>query len=196
VNRRFIFATLLAMLLAACGQQESSEPDTTPTPEATPEATSAAPTPSDEPAASEDDGSASGELADLIPDEVNGVTGTALPGMEQIFSAALQGQGLNAGDAEFAFVTYGDDADATVLTAFRIPGLTEASMEQLARVMSGVGAGGEVDVNTTEIGGKTVLSFSGGATPGSVYFYVADGTAFTVAGEDAGFAEQLLSQLP
>jgi hypothetical protein len=196
VNRRFILATLLAMLLAACGQQESSEPDATPTPEATPEATSAAPAPSDEPAASEDDGSASGELADLIPDELNGVPATEIPGMDQIIGSALQGQGLNAEDAEFAFVTYGTDANAVALNAFRIPGVSDVAMEQLARLMSGVGASGEVEVSTTEIGGKTVLSFSGGATPGSVYFYVADDTAFTVAGEDEGFAEQLLSQLP
>ena len=80
MNRRLILATLLAMLLAACGQQESSEPDATLTPEATPEATSDAPTPSDEPAASEDDGSASGDLADVIPDELNGVPRHRDPG--------------------------------------------------------------------------------------------------------------------
>ena len=49
MNRRLILATLLAMLLAACGQQESSEPDATLTPEATPEASSDASTPSESP---------------------------------------------------------------------------------------------------------------------------------------------------
>lgn len=198
MNRRFILAALLAMLLAACGTQTQESDDggagATLTPEATTEATAS---PSDQAAESEDDGrGVTGSLDDLIPDEVNGVAGTALPGMEQIFSAALQGQNLDVGDAEFAFVTYGEDANATVLTAFRIPGIEEPAMQQLARIMSGVGAGSDVEVNTTDIGGKTVLSFSGGGTPGAVYFYVVDDIAFTVAGEDQGFAEQLLSELP
>ena len=106
MNRRILLAALLAMLLAACGTQADQSDDestATLTPEPTTEATAS---PSDEAAESEDDnGGVTGSLDDLIPDEVNGVAGTALPGMEQIFSAALQGQGLNAGDAEFAFVT-------------------------------------------------------------------------------------------
>ena len=131
MNRRLILATLLAMLLAACGQQESSEPDATLTPEATPEATSDAPAPSDEPAASEDDGSASGDLADVIPDELNGVPATEIPGMDQILASALQAQGLDSGGADFAFVTYGTDANAVALNAFRLPGVSEVAMEQL-----------------------------------------------------------------
>ena len=194
MNRRLILATLLAMLLAACGQQESSEPDATLTPEATPEATSDASTPSDEPAASEDDGSASGDLADVIPDELNGVPATEIPGMDQILGSALQAQGSNAGGADFAFVTYGTDANAVALNAFRIPGVTEVAMEQLARLMSG--AGTDVDAESVTIGGKTVLKISGGQTGGAVYFYVADDTAFTAAGQDESLIEQLLSQLP
>ena len=194
MNRRLILATLLAMLLAACGQQESSEPDATLTPEATPEATSDASTPSDEPAASEDDGSASGDLADVIPDELNGVPATEIPGMDQILGSALQAQGLNAEGADFAFVTYGTDENAVALNAFRIPGIPRGSMEQLARLMSG--AGTDVDAESVTIGGKTVLKISGGQTGGAVYFYVADDTAFTAAGQDESLVEQLLSQLP
>ena len=41
-----------------------------------------------------------------------------------------------------------------------------------------------------------MLSFSGEGQPGVVYFYVADDVAFTVAGQDAGLVEQLLSELP
>ena len=195
MNRRFIQAALMAMLLAACGTQTggSDDADATLTPEATTEATASQ---SDEPAESEDDGgSVTGSLDDLIPDEVNGVAGTALPGMEQIFSAALQGQGLSAGDAEFAFVTYGEGENAVVLNAWRIPGMTEVQMETLAQVMSGVG-GGEAEIETKDIGGKTVLSFSAPGTPGVVWFYIVDDVAFTVAGADEGFAEQLLAELP
>jgi hypothetical protein len=194
VNRRLILATLLAMLLAACGQQESSEPDATLTPEATPEASSDAPAPSDEPAASEDGGSSTGSLADVIPDELNGVPATEIPGMDQILSSALQAQGLDSQGADFAFVTYGTDANAVALNAFRLPGVSEVAMEQLARLMSG--AGTDVDTESVTIGGKTVLKISGGQTGGAVYFYVADDTAFTAAGADESLVEQLLSQLP
>ena len=194
MNRRLILATLLAMLLAACGQQEPSEPDATPTPEATPQASSDASTPSDEPATSEDDGSASGDLADVIPDELNGVPATEIPGMDQILASALQAQNIDSGGADFAFVTYGTDADAVALNAFRLPGVSEVAMEQLARLMSG--AGTDVDAESVTIGGKTVLKISGGQTGGAVYFYVADDTAFTAAGQDESLIEQLFSQLP
>jgi hypothetical protein len=196
VNRRFILVSLLAMLLAACGTQGSSEADATLTPEPTPEPTSQAPEPSDMPAASEDDGGTTGSLDDMIPDDLNGVAGTPIPGLEQILGPALAQQGLNADDVEIAFVTYGDGTDAVVLQAFRIPGVTEQVMEQLAQVMSGAGPQQGVDVDPIEVGGKSVLSFSGGQTPGVVYFYVADDVAFTVAGENEGLVEQLLSELP
>ena len=197
MNRRLILAALLAMLLAACGSQESSpsEADATLTPEATPEATSAAPEPSDEPAASEDDGGATGSLDDLIPDDLNGVAGTPIPGLEQILGPALQQQGLNAEDVEIAFVTYGTGDDAVVLQAFRIPGVTEVAMRQLAEVMSGSGVQG-VETESVDIGGKTVISFTNSQTPGVVYFYVAESAAFTVAGENEDLVEQLLSELP
>jgi hypothetical protein len=201
VNRLLILVALLAVFLAACGTEQSSESQAVVTPEPTPEATpdapepSEEPAPSDEPAASED-GGGTGSLDDVIPDELNGVAGTPIPGMEQILGAALQGQGLDASDAEFAFVTYGSGTDATVLNAFRIPGMTDVAMEQLARVMSGAGVGQDVDVETLNVGGKTVLSFSGGATDGAIYFYVADDVAFTIAGQNEGLVEQLVTELP
>jgi hypothetical protein len=195
VHPRFIMIALLAIVLAACGTQQSSA---TLTPEPTPEPTS--PEPTAEPTATEDDGGdgETGSLEDVIPDELNGVAGTPIPGMDAIISSALQQQGLDAGDAEFAFVTYGTGTDAVVLTAFRIPGVEDTVMQQLALMMSGAGAGANSGLDTEEvtIDGKTVLSFSGGQTPGTVYFYVADGVAFTVAGENEGLAEQLLTELP
>ena len=137
MNRRLILATLLAMLLAACGQQESSEPDATLTPEATPEATSDASTPSDEPAASEDDGSASGDLADVIPDELNGVPATESRAWTRSSPRRSRRRVLTPEAADFAFVTYGTDENAAALNAFRLPGVSEVAMEQLARLMSG-----------------------------------------------------------
>ena len=201
MNRLFILVALLAIFLAACGTQTPDEADATLTPEPTTAPATDAPDDTDEPAATDDGGDgddgSTGSLDDMIPDDLNGVAGIELPGMDSIIAGALQQQGLNAGDAEFAFVTYGDDANAVVLNAFRIPGVTAEAMEQLARLMS-AGAGGSTEFETTteEIGGKTVLSFSGEGQPGAVYFYVVDDVAFTVAGQDAGTVEQLLSELP
>jgi hypothetical protein len=195
VNRRLTLVALLAIVLAACGTQDSDDPTATLTPQPTPAATSDAPEPTDEPASTDDDGGETGSLDDVIPDEINGVEGTPLTGFDTILQGALQQQGLNADDAEFAFVTYGTGADAVVLNAFRIPGVSDVAMQQLAQIMSGAGQQG-VEVETLEVGGKTVLSFSGGGTSGVVYFYAADDVAFTVAGQDEGLAEQLLSELP
>ena len=190
--RRLILVALLAIFVAACGTQPTGEADATPTPEPTPEATSE---PTEEPSAADGDGESSA-LDDVIPDEVNGVAGTSIPGMDTLLQSALQAQGLDAGEAEFAFVTYGEGDDAVVLNAFRLPGVDEASMEQLARMMSGMGAGQDVEVETLDIAGKSVLSFSGGAAQGIVYFYVADDVAFTIAGQNEDFAQALVSELP
>ncbi len=198
MNRYLILVALLAIFLAACGTQTPDDADATLTPEPTPAAATEAPDDTDEPAATDDGGDdgSTGSLDDMIPDDLNGVAGTSIAGMDQILSGALQAQGLDAGDAEFAFVTYGTDANAVVLNAFRIPGVTEVAMQQLAQLMSGADPTGEFEANTEEIGGKTVLSFSGEGQPGVVYFYVADDVAFTVAGQDPATVEQLLAELP
>lgn len=196
MNRLPILVALLAIFLAACGTQESSA---TLTPEpATPAPTSEAPEPTDEPATTDDDGDSgsTGSLDDIIPDELNGVAGTPIPGFDTIIQGALAQQGLTDADAEFAFVTYGTDEDAVILQAFRIPGVDDEAMQQLARLMSAGGAAGEVETETINVGGKEVLSFTGTGTEGIVYFFVSDGVAFTVAGQDAGMVEQLLAELP
>jgi hypothetical protein len=196
VNRSFFLAVLLAMLLAACASDQADQPTATLTPEPPTPAPTDTPAETDEPAAT-DDGGGTSSLDELIPDELNGVAGTPIPGLDQILSGMLQGQGIDAGDAEFAFVTYGTGEDAVVLQAFRIPGVSEGVIQQLAQAMSaGGGAGGEFETETTTIGGKTVLSFTGSGTPGVVYFYVADDVAFTVGGQDAASVEQLISELP
>lgn len=196
MNRRFILTALLALILAACASDQADEPTATLTPEPPTPAPTDTPAETDEPAAT-DDGGGTSSLDELIPDELNGVAGTPIPGLDQILSGMLQGQGIDAGDAEFAFVTYGTGEDAVVLQAFRIPGVSEGVIQQLAQAMSaGGGAGGEFETETTTIGGKTVLSFTGSGTPGVVYFYVADDVAFTVGGQDAASVEQLISELP
>ena len=199
MNRSLILVALLAIFLAACGTQTADEADATLTPAPTQAPATEAPDDTDEPAGTDEggdgDGGSTGSLDDMIPDDLNGVAGTPIAGLDTILSGALQAQGLDGSDAEFAFVTYGTDANAVVLQAFKIPGVTEEAMQQLAQLMTAGGAG-EFEANSETIGGKTVLSFSGGGQEGVVYFYVADDVAFTVAGQDAGQVEQLLAELP
>ena len=57
--------------------------------------------------------------------------------MDYLLRGMLQRQGLDAGDAEFAWVTYGGRSNAVRPHAFRIPGVTEAAMEPLPGLMSG-----------------------------------------------------------
>ena len=79
VNRHLILVALLAIFLAACGTQTADEADATLTPEPTPAPTTEAPEPTDEPAATDDDDGSTGSLDDIIPDDLNGVAGTAAP---------------------------------------------------------------------------------------------------------------------
>jgi len=198
VKRLSILVALLALFLAACATEQADDTATL-TPQPTPEATSEAPEPTEEPAGTDDDdgdGGSDTALADMIPDELNGVEGTTIPAFNDMLEGMLQQQGIDAGDAEFAFITYGEGPDAVVLNAFRIPGVDDGAIQELARIMS-MGAGQEdVEIETINVGGKSVLSFSGTGAEGVVYFYAADDVAFTVAGQDAALVEQLLSELP
>ncbi len=206
MKRISILLVLLAFGVAACGEQASSQTDApavTPsaTAEATEEPTTAA-QPSDEPSETDDGGDGTA-LADMIPDELNGVAGTPVPGMDQIMGQALQQQGIAAEDIEFEFVTYGEGDDALVLTAFRIPGLPEGQMESLAEMMS-AGFGGQqgVEAQAVTIGGKSVLRMTGtagaGGGEGVIYMYFAEGAAFTIISPsaDVANAEALLGELP
>jgi hypothetical protein len=195
VKRVSILLVLLMAFVAACAGEQSSpsataEPDPTVEPTDTPE-----PTETPEPAASGDTGS-EGDLEELIPDEVNGVAGQPLQGMETIIASALRNQGIDAAEAEFAFVTYGTGESAIVLNAFRIPGMNQVEMTQLARLMSGAGADSGIEAEELTIAGKSVLRVSGGAQAGAAYLYIADDVAFTIVGQDEALAEQLLAELP
>ncbi len=206
MKRISILLVLLAFGVAACGEQAASQTDAAAvTPSATVQPTEA-PTPSpeasDEPDASADAGDGT-PLADLVPDELNGVPRTDIPGMDQIIAGALAQQGLDAQNAEFVFASYGEGPDAVVLTAFRIPGIPEGQMEMLAQMMSGA-AGGEtgVEADAVDVGGKSVLRMTApaaaGGEEGVIYMYFAEGAAFTIVCPtgDESAAEQLLAELP
>jgi hypothetical protein len=196
LNRIASLLVMLVLVIAGCTSQSGSSADATPDP--TPEPT-AEPTeePTPEPTATEDsDGSSGGgDLTALLPDEVGGLSRTDIPGMEAMISGALASTGVNAEGAEYAFASYGDGTQALIVTALRIPGLPEASLQALAAAMAGTNTTG-ADVETMTVGGKEVLQMTGEGAPGAAYLYFAEGAVFTVVGEDPDLAGQLLSALP
>ena len=192
---------LLALVLAACGGDQPT-PSPTETPAPTPEVT---PTPTAEPTAAEtsdaqptDDGDtgSTGSLADLLPDEVGGLSRneTGLTGIEDIMEQALTAQGIDAEDAEFAWAMWGEGE--LLVTGFRAQGVDDAQFEMLARMLSGSATGGEMSAETTTVGGKQVLEMTSPEASQTVYVYATDDAVFTVVSESAELAEELLSQLP
>ncbi len=189
-----LVVALLALVLASCASEQASAqaseseaaPTAQPTPEPTEEATEAA-TPDDAPA---------GSLEDAIPDELNGLARTDVPGMEAFLAPMLAQQGVDASDVEFVISTYGEGDNSITVNAFRIPGIPEASMEALARAMSGVQGDSGVTAEPVTVGGKSVLQMTGADVDGAAYLYFADGSVFTIVGPSTELAEQLLSELP
>ena len=196
MKRISILLVLLMAFVAACAGDTATpsatenEPD--PTVEATP-STEPSDEASTEPAPS--GGTAfEGDLDDVIPDELNGVARTEIPGMEAMISNIFSAQNLDASQAQFAFASYGEGTDAVVLTAIAVPEVPDAQLEMLARMLGGAGTG--ADGETLTIDGKSVLKVTATAQPGSVYLYFGDGAAFTVYAENEDLAEQLLGELP
>jgi hypothetical protein len=195
VNRTpILLVALLALLVAACSTQQTApteEPTATveATPEPTPEPTAE---PTDDDTDAPDDGTS---LEDLIPDELNGFARTDVPGMESFIGPMLEQQGVDGEEVEYVLATYGTGDDAVTITAFRIPGMDQPSLEALARLMSGTQSeGGSAEAVT--VGGKSVLRMTADEADGAAYLYFADGAVFTVVGESEELAEQLLSELP
>lgn len=202
-----LLAAVLALVLAACGSDQPQAsptpmptPAITPTEEPTPEPTESEPaeTPEDT-----DDGTGSGsigELAEVLPDEVGGLQRQPMPaGMDDMIKSMIAGQGVDAENIDFAYGLWGEGE--LLVTAFRIPGMPEAQMEFLAQAMSGMGggtAGGDVDTEQANVGGKDVarMTITGEGQTGTVYLYQAGDAFFSIVTEDEGLAEELLSQLP
>lgn len=195
MNRAPILAVaLLALLVAACSSQQTASVEATVTIEATPEpppeATAEPPESTDD---STDDGTA---LDDLIPDELNGVPRTDVPGLEAFIAPMLAQEGVDASEVEFSLVTYGEGADAVTLNAFRIPEMDEATLEILARSMAGAEAQSGGSAEAVTVGGKSVLRMIAEDEEGAAYLYFSSGAVFTVVSKSEDLAEQLLSELP
>ena len=192
-----LLIALLALVASACAGEGTS---TTPSPsepaatqEPTTEPTEAPPSGAPESSADAGGGTA---LADLLPDELNGMPRTDIPGLEAMLGPMLAQSGIDASEAEFTFASYGEGADAVQVQAFRIPGMSDVALEALARALSASAAGGGASAETVTIGGKTVLQMTGPQVPVGAYMYLTDGAVFTVVSQSADLAEQLVAELP
>jgi hypothetical protein len=197
--RRSALVALLAIIaiLAACSDQTSSSQTEEATPSAAATASSEAseaPSASESAEASESSGGDSA-LLDLIPEQVGGSDRTVLSDdMGGLFEGALAGSGIDASDVEYVIVGWGAGSEL-VLSAFRAPGIDEASLQALAQMMSGAQNGG-AEFTPATVGGKSVLTFSGEETGETIYLYFTDDAAFTVVSKSPELADELLGQLP
>jgi hypothetical protein len=204
-----LLATVLALVLAACG---SDQPDASATPASTPAATptqaaTPEPTPSqaaETPDQTEGDGGTgsviTGSLSDALPAEVGGLAKQEVEGMDAFIGPMLQQQGVDAEEADFAFASYGEGeaAESLIVTAIRMPGVDQTELEMMARLISrsqAPGASG-VEAESVTIGGKDVLRVSPPDEEQSVYVYLASDAFFSVISQSDELAEDLLSQLP
>ncbi len=188
MKRTYILVpALLALIVTGCAETAS------PTVTASPVPTQAPATPSPEP--TEATGGDRTPLADLVPDELNGMPRTEIPGMDAFLGPAMAEMGMDPSEAEFLIVAYGEGDDAVALNAVRMPGINQASMEMFGAMLSGA-AGAEVDAEAVTIGGKSVLRMTSPTTVGTVYVYFAEGAVFSIGSESADLAQQLLAELP
>lgn len=199
-----LLAALLALVLAACGadQTATSSPTSPPTPtvEPTPDVT---PSPTETEAAETDDGSGSGftgALSDALPDMVGGLERADIPGMDEMMGSvirdALAEQGMDAEEADFVFAQYGQGE--LIVTGFSVPGMPDGQLGLLAQMMSGMQVEGaeDLETETVNVGGKEVIRMTTAGQPQSVFMYVGDEVMFTVVAESEDLAAELLSQLP
>ncbi len=190
---------LLAVLLAACGGSQPSEStaaaseDEAPSVEA-PESQAAESEAAAEPSEDDGGGSSGTALADLLPDSIGGQSRQDIELFdEQTLAAMFAQQGVEVGDVDFLIATYGDGGLG--VTAIRVPDMEQANMEMLARLMAGMPET-QGNVETVDIGGKTVIALTPDAGGETGYMYFADGAAFVIAGGSEDQAAELLSQLP
>jgi hypothetical protein len=206
VTRISILLTVLLLIVAACGtpassgsaSQEATE-EATPTPSPTPEPSpteGAVEEPSLEPGA--------GDLADLLPEEVGGITinyqhasGEAVFGSEGVtpeVQAFFDRVGASPDDLSSAF-GFAFDAEAATgvsIVAFRVEGSDESTLRtEFLGVME---EEGEVIGEETTVSGKSVHTF--GEAGSSGFLYVNDDVVYIVAGDPPTIAEEALAALP
>jgi hypothetical protein len=207
LNRIMILLALLALVVVGCAEQAASpSASESATSEATPsEEPSEEPTEEESEAPQESLGEGAGDLDDVLPDEVGGVTieyqhtsGEDVLGGEGSTPEAVEffeRVGAETSDISSAF-GIGFDAEsgaAVTIIAFRVEGADEGQLrtEFLATLA-------EEESTVTEeqtIGGKSVVAF-GEAEASQGYVYVNDDVVFVVGGEPLTLAEEALGLLP
>ncbi|HSK93001.1 MAG TPA: hypothetical protein VLA76_02955 [Candidatus Angelobacter sp.] len=199
-----LLSALLALVLAACGSDQTDatpSPTEAPTPTVAPTPTeSPTPDPTASPDSTDDGGSGSGpigELDEVLPDEIRGLSRQSMPGMEDMLRGMLSQQAPGMEDADFAWAMYGDQGEL-VVTAFSAPGAGRAQLEMLAQIISGSQVEGaeDLDSEAVTIGGKDVLRVSVADQTQRVFLYITDDAFFTIVTETEDLAAELLSQLP
>jgi hypothetical protein len=195
LNRKFFGLVALLALVAACSSPASTESvAANPSTAASAAASTVASTPEPEASQAADPGSDT-PLADLLPDQIGGESHTDIDfSNNPAFTGALAGSGTDIGDVEYIIRTWG--SGDVVLNAMRVPGLTEAELETLARVLGGAGQTGGT-AETVNVGGKEVLRIATTDVEDSAaYMYFAEGVWFTVVSESEDLAAEVLSALP
>jgi hypothetical protein len=195
VNRKPIGLVALLALVAACSSPSSAESAAAnPSTAASAAASTAASTPEPEASQATDPGSGT-PLADLLPDQVGGLSHTDIDFADNpAFTGALAGSGTDLGEVEYLIRTWG--AGEVVVSAMRVPDMTEVQLQTLSQVMAGLGQGSGSS-ETVDVGGKSVLRVAGtDADAAAAYMYFADGAWFTVVTESEDLAAEVLSALP
>lgn len=206
MKRITILLALLLLVAAGCASDTGSSAEASEaaaTEEPTPE-----PTPTDEP--SEDAGDPSlapgaGDLADLLPEEVGGLTlEYAHSSGAQVFDSTgttpeaiefLDRVGATPDNVSSAFgFSFDPEAQEGVsIVAFRVEGADEGQLRD--GFLSVFEEEGSTVGEETTLGGKTVRQI-GDAEATTGYLYVHDDVVYLVSGEPVGLAEEALQLLP
>jgi hypothetical protein len=205
-----ILLALLVFVVAACTTAEVSTSDEASEPtasaEATPEPTpeeSDEPTDEAEPSLSE----GAGDLDDVLPDEVGGLTieyqhssGADVIGAEGVTPEAqafFDRVGADPSDLSsafgFAFDAAGSGSGISIV-AFRVEGADEGTLR--TEFLATMTEAGDTLGREQTMGGKTVQVFGSDPASPDGYIYVHDDTVFIVGGEPASLVEEALAALP
>ena len=207
MKRTTILLALLLLVAAGCANETGSSAEASeaaPTEQPTPE-----PTPTEEP--SEDPGTipslapGAGDLADLLPEEVGGLTlEYAHSSGAQVFDSTgttpeaiefLDRVGATPDNVSSAFgFSFDPEAQEGVsIVAFRVEGANEDLLRD--GFLSVFEEEGSTIGEETTLGGKSVRQV-GDAEATTGYLYVHDDVVYLVSGEPVALAEEALQLLP
>jgi hypothetical protein len=202
--------TLVALFVAACTSDQAgssaSEAPAAETEEATPE-----PADSESEAAlpSLDLPGSAPELEALLPDEIGGAESVKFSmggaelmadqegsGVDPEFIAFLERLGAQPDDISIAFAfTFSAEGDSAGIGAFRVEGASSDDLER--EFIATMETEGEVDWQSSNVGGKDVQTAADPDTEGNIlYVYTVGDIVFFVTTPDPAVAAELLGTLP